>query len=386
MGLAGPFEEKPKTLHQNAIYEPDKLWNMLNMKQFFLSWIGLCFFSTVLWGQTPTQYNLSFDNAGFAGNTFCVEIYLSFNQSNKLGSSNLVLDFDKSIISNPILISDNISDPPIYFVPTVTMPGDERASLNIELGIPGFGDPIGAPGDQRLIANLCFDYPVTGQLVTLTWYENASAGTVVYLDDEMTQLNPGTLQGYSGVPGSFPVEWLDFQAVLVGTNAQLDWSTASELNNSHFEIERSVDGLIFERIGEVRGSGNTPTAQRYDFLDPGITETGLPYVFYRLRQVDFDGGFSLSPVVRLTLSDLPILYLEGNPNPFTNELTIRYANSDEKLFILTVLNSLGQEVWATGKRGLNGKILINTEAWAKGVYFLSAENEVQKIIRKIIKQ
>lgn len=342
--------------------------------------------SSSLWAQPTSLYNLSFDNVGFNGNTFCTEIYLSFNQSNKLGSSNLVLDFDKSVISNPVLIVDNISDAPIYFTPTLTLSGDKRASINIELRIPGFGDPVGTQLNKRFIARICFDYPVTGQQVNLTWHEDASAGTVTYLDDESTQLLPGSLQGFSGIPVAFPVEWLAFDAVLIGTDAQLDWSTGSELNNSHFEIERSVDGILFEKIGKVSGRGSATTVQRYDFLDLQVTRTGLPYVFYRLRQIDFDGGYSLSPVVRLTLSDLPVLLLEGNPNPFTSELTIQYINSDETPFTLSILNSLGQEVWTTGIGDSKGKIPIDVETWANGVYFLSAENEAQKVVQKLIKQ
>ncbi len=356
------------------------------MKRLFLFAIGFCLCHSSVWSQSTSLYNLSFHNVGFNGNTFCAEIYLSFNQSNKLGSSNLVLDFDKSVISNPTLFADNISDTPIYFTPTLTLPGDERASINIELGIPGLGDPVGTEINKRLIARICFDYPVNGQQVNLDWHEDGSTGTVAYLDDETTQLSPGTLQGYSGIPVAFPVEWLAFDAILVGTDAQLDWSTGSELNNSHFEIERSVDGILFERIGKVQGGGSAATVQQYDFLDLQITRTGLPYVFYRLRQIDFDGGYSLSPVVRLTLSDLPVLLLEGNPNPFTHELTIHYLNSDGKPFTLSILNSLGQEVWTAEMENQKGTLPINIETWSNGVYFLSAENEANKVVQKLIKQ
>lgn len=359
---------------------------MLNMKRLFLFAIGFCLCQPSLWAQATTLYNLSFHNVGFNGNTFCAEVYLSFNQSNKLGSSNLVLDFDKSVISNPTLFADNISGTPIYLPPTLTLSGEERASINIELGIPGLGDPVGIEINKRLIARICFDYPVNGQQVNLDWHVDASAGTVAYLDDETTQLSPGTLQGYSGIPVAFPVEWLAFDAVLIGTDAQLDWSTGSELNNSHFEIERSVDGILFEKIGNVSGRGSATSVQQYDFLDLQIAKSGLPYVFYRLRQIDFDGGYSLSPVVQLALSDLPVLLLEGNPNPFTRELTIRYVNSDETPFTLSILNSLGQEVWTAGMEGQKGTLPINIETWSNGVYFLSAENEANKVVQKLIKQ
>jgi hypothetical protein len=87
--------------------------------------------------------------------------------------------------------------------------------------------------------------------------------------------------------GTLPVELISFNAVLQNEDVLLDWTTASEVNNSHFEIERSVNSnKDFSTLGFIPGNGNTNTENNYHFTDfsaPG----GILY--YRLRQVDFDG-------------------------------------------------------------------------------------------------
>jgi hypothetical protein len=208
---------------------------------------------------------------------------------------------------------------------------------------------------------------------------------VVFLDDEITQLNPGTLQNYIGIPAAFPVEWLSFDAVLVGQDAQLNWQTGSELNNRHFEVERSLKGLRFEKIGLVAGSGSSSNLQSYAFVDPKVSRLGHEKVYYRLRQVDLDGSVSLSPVVRLNLSRLPQLKIEGHPNPFSDQLSIQYANAAQDLFTLSVFNLQGQKIWSRDLKTENGAVQVKTTSWARGVYFLSAENEQERIVYKILK-
>jgi hypothetical protein len=140
------------------------------MKQLFLTSVLVCLSTFYLRAQLASQYNLSFENAGFNGTTFCIEIKLSFDQAQNLGSSNLVFDFDKNVVNNPTIYSHTLSGAPAYYAPTLSIPVDGRASFNIELGFPNFGDPIsGAPG-QTQIARICFDYPVSGQAVSLNWY------------------------------------------------------------------------------------------------------------------------------------------------------------------------------------------------------------------------
>lgn len=93
---------------------------------------------------------------------------------------------------------------------------------------------------------------------------------------------------------TLPVSLITFTA---RTNKQgavnLAWSTASEKDNSHFEVTRSTNGVDFEKLHEVKGSGNSDVVTNYSFTD---TKPAVGANYYRLKQVDFDGDFAFSSV------------------------------------------------------------------------------------------
>lgn len=94
-----------------------------------------------------------------------------------------------------------------------------------------------------------------------------------------------------------PVELAAFTAqAAAGRNAQLNWTTASELHNAYFDVERSLDGTQFEKIGRLTGQGSKTSATSYAFTDTGIGQRATGAVYYRLRQVDTDGTATFSPV------------------------------------------------------------------------------------------
>lgn len=91
-----------------------------------------------------------------------------------------------------------------------------------------------------------------------------------------------------------PVQLVRFEAVRQGTTAALSWATASEMNNQSFEVQVSTDGQVFRKLGFVAGAGNSQAAHNYEYLDEEAGKTGLRY--YRLRQLDFSGKESFSPI------------------------------------------------------------------------------------------
>lgn len=93
----------------------------------------------------------------------------------------------------------------------------------------------------------------------------------------------------------FPVEWGDFRVAAVGGQARLEWETLSELNASHFVIQRSADGHLFEVAGQVAAQGFSDVPVAYTFTDAPERPC-----YYRLQQVDLDGLYSYSPVLRWT--------------------------------------------------------------------------------------
>src|SRR5262249_36040267 len=89
--------------------------------------------------------------------------------------------------------------------------------------------------------------------------------------------------GRAGNPGPVPIDLLTLTAAIAGTGVSVDWETASEVNNDHFDIERSRDGINYEWVGTKRGAGNSTTNIYYSLFDP-TPYKGINY--YRLKQVD----------------------------------------------------------------------------------------------------
>ena len=96
------------------------------------------------------------------------------------------------------------------------------------------------------------------------------------------------------VAAALDVKWLSFTGINNGNSNLLEWSTATEINNDHFDIERSSNGISFEKIGIVKGSGNSSTPLHYQAAD-NHPLGGNNY--YRLRQIDIDGKYTYSVVI-----------------------------------------------------------------------------------------
>lgn len=99
-----------------------------------------------------------------------------------------------------------------------------------------------------------------------------------------------------------PVELLYFEVISKGTDIVLKWSTASELNNSHFILEKSYDLLQeWSSMTKITGNGTSSLRHDYQFVFPEhlIQDTGI--VYFRLKQVDFDGNYEYSPVLSIEL-------------------------------------------------------------------------------------
>ena len=257
-------------------------------------------------------------------------------------------------------------------------------------------------------------FPFSGLIVHTLWWQVSSpgmpldityilpAGTILWITDNITgtllNLGPFTGQGVATIPGSYtaifskaflkiqydnivPVELTSFTAsVLQNEKAvQLNWTTATETNNSAFEIERQVGSkqsavgnpseaeASWETIGFVPGFGTTTEPKSYYFIDEDVsTETYK----YRLKQIDFDGTFEYSNEIEVDVDFTPkefVLY-QNYPNPFNPSTKIKYeiplsppllkGESEAGGFVtLKVYDVLGNEV-AT---------LVNEEKQA-GVY------------------
>src|SRR5262249_8834842 len=139
-----------------------------------------------------------------------------------------------------------------------------------------------------------------------------------------------------------PVELLSFTGAAFSGYNELYWTTASEINNSGFHIERSVNGRDFRDIGFTEGAGNTNETKNYSFADHSIS---ADLYYYRLRQVDFDGKENFSGIIAVTKSsNKPFTAVAVSPNPFTNTLNIDFSRPLSGELSVCMFSMSGKEI------------------------------------------
>jgi len=158
-------------------------------------------------------------------------------------------------------------------------------------------------------------------------------------------------------------------------NVELKWTTATELNNQGFEIERQNVGQESEwkNIGFVPGHGTTSEVQHYSFNDENISG----FLRYRLKQIDLDGTFTYSEIIDVeALADLSFKLDQNYPNPFNPITKISYVLPEESNVTLTIYNTLGESVEVLVNEvqtANNYEAVWNAGAHPSGVYFYSIE-------------
>jgi hypothetical protein len=194
--------------------------------------------------------------------------------------------------------------------------------------------------------------------------------------------------------GEVPVELTSFEAKTDRNNVILSWTTSTELNNDGFKIERASvneSGKLydFNETGFVKGTGSTTEKNVYSFTD---TDLKPGKYNYRLKQVDFSGEFSYSPVIEIDLS-IPYEFalLQNYPNPFNPSTTIEYSlpeKSDVHIIIYSILGDKVAVILNASEEAGYKKLIFNAAGLSSGIYFYSiiakGETEVFSASRKMM--
>ena len=198
--------------------------------------------------------------------------------------------------------------------------------------------------------------------------------------DNVSTFSPFTLGSLMG--NSLPVELLYFSHEKQGVNVILEWATALEIDNSHFEIQKSANGEFFETIGRVEGQGNSERKHEYTYRD---TSPYLGVGYYRLKQVDFDNTFEYSDIIRVE-SDFAGYQLF--PNPVNGDyVNLRIPAGEQGMVHVTLLNLIGQPVAEYSYLGASREIIevqINVGTITKGVYLMQIVTEDQRITERVV--
>ncbi len=181
------------------------------------------------------------------------------------------------------------------------------------------------------------------------------------------------------IDAGLPVELISFSANSFGSNVELKWQTATEVNNYGFYVERINKSLNtdWQTLGFVKGHGNSNSPRQYTFVDNTANNGNYSY---RLKQVDVDGSFEYSPVVEVFVGAPDKFELSQNyPNPFNPATIIKYSIPavavGNEIFLpvqLKVYNVLGREIITlVNKEQSPGTytVTFNAENFPSGLYF-----------------
>lgn len=191
-------------------------------------------------------------------------------------------------------------------------------------------------------------------------------------------------------PSPLPVQLISFHAKRLNYVVETEWVTASEKNNSHFLIERSVDGKKFESIGRVKGAGNSTVMNQYRFTDDKPLN-GTSY--YRLKQFDFDGKFSYSKIEKVEfegnqgMNEIEVLSLE--PNPFQETLNAVYNLPADGETLIRIMDAKGKTVFSENEFRNSGANQFSFNEGFKlksGIYFLLINQGNYRTSKRIVKQ
>jgi hypothetical protein len=206
------------------------------------------------------------------------------------------------------------------------------------------------------------------------------------------QFNTASATGNPSNETSLPVELTTFTATAAHNAATLTWSTATELNNVGFEVERTVTGhqqpgkSTWLKVGFVHGAGSSNSPKAYSFVDANISSGTYAY---RLKQIDIDGTYKYSVETELTLSVPHVFLLNHNyPNPFNPSTTISFTLAEDGFTTLKIYDILGRETATLVKENLRAgtlhQVSFNAATHSAGMYFYKLESGTNTQVRKFL--
>ncbi len=277
--------------------------------------------------------------------------------------------------------------------------GNGSSSLTIDSGYVAVGNNFtdtkgavvsGTGGGMYVVNNILNSGSINGTLDVCDSTPNTKNdvnGTITHTVTNCSFAKPkaGPSGTYGGTP--LPVTLVKFTATKQGDNVALVWTTASEINNDRFEVERSQDGNDFSVIATVKGNGTKQTFTDYSYIDDNPL-SGIGY--YRLHQFDYNGKSAYSPISAIhsgSAAQEP-LDISAYPNPVKagSDLHLEMTIPVAEMLNIQLVDMKGQSVYHNEAQAEAGKIQkdINLPGNLSGMYILNVTYRGQTTSKKIL--
>ncbi len=236
-------------------------------------------------------------------------------------------------------------------------------------------------------------------------------GLIKYINTDLTKVagvsisnNPGTagmddnnlfprITAQNGVnksglifyPGniSLPIELVDQKVICTEKGALISWTTATEVNNDYFQIEKSEDAKAWEILDILKGAGNSNSLARYEFLDNQFSENTA---YYRIKQVDYDGKYEYSPILSIFCNESVNAFEFTGYKISDNRLDVSLKTDDPGIIKISLCDISGKKITSyTVNHPDKGVNFIQQEVHViNGVYILIVEQNNTRISKKLI--
>ncbi len=242
-------------------------------------------------------------------------------------------------------------------------------------------------------------YTIIWSITNQRWELLLNGSNLLHHNSTASVPNPpsltlGTWQNGSGCSGIttlsgdvqsvLPVDLVLFESKMIDKQIALQWITATELNNEKFEVEESREGREFQKIGEVKGKGATHEQQDYSF-EVKNPRNGISY--YRLKQIDFDGQFEYSKVIRVNFKGENGNVGEFYPNPSkSGTVNLDYTSENDDEILVSVFDVTGKLIVNQIQQFSNGdnNLSFDFSELNTGIYIVKIGDERNPTHRKLI--
>jgi hypothetical protein len=236
-------------------------------------------------------------------------------------------------------------------------PGGSVATLTMQ-----WPSGLELPGYNRIFSRLAYN---TGIIWDYGATDISASGSDPYTVSRgaFTSFGPFAVAMFRALP----VTWLSISGHRAGNNNIINWSTASESNNNYFVVEASIDGIDFFETGRINGAVNSNSIQNYSFEHKDIN--GQDY-YYRIRQVDMDGKFSFSKIIKIASANLVVNKILLYPNPVFRAATLEFNLQKTSSLVISINDILGKTVYSSKgyfQKGVNS-LSIDISSQPSGMY------------------